>query len=100
MLGVAKRHIVYHPAEGLIGAAATSTVTISAAQLLLYLPTRPVRVVRWGFIASAKILDNASGVLTLKCNLLPELTATGNVVTGATTSVSTQTGYNSTSLPQ
>ena len=102
MLGVAKRHVVFNPAEGLPGAAGTSTITIAAsasAAMLLYFPTRPVRVVRWGFVAGVKISDNSSGVLTLKCNLWPEGISNSNAVVGATTAVSSQTGYNSTSLP-
>ena len=99
MLGVAKRHIVYSPAEGLPGAAGTSSITISAADMLLYYPTRPVRVVRWGFIATAKISDSGSNTLSLACSLRPEASSASNEVVGATTAVSTQTGYNSTSLP-
>lgn len=98
-----QRRIIAQPTDGTLGYSTTTcgtTPTTSNAGVMLYFaPTRPSRVVRWGYIVGSVMQDNASATFTMKCNLWPELVTSTNAVTGLTTAVSTQTGYNSSSLP-
>lgn len=90
------RKIIFNPAEGVPGASGIQT--ISAAVMLEFSPIVPVRVVRWGFIATAAISDNATGTLTLTGNLWPTTHSATSATVGSTTS-NTGTGYNSSNAP-
>lgn len=92
------RRVVQNPAEGLVS---SHTVTIAASTaMMIYNPIKPCRVVRWGCLVTGAISDDASGTLKFRLDTYPEPNAAGTAIaTGATTSVSSQSGYNASNSP-
>jgi hypothetical protein len=90
-------HKIYqNPAEGLVTAAA---ITFSTATMMVVTPPRPIRVIRWGAIITTAAADNASATLKFTCDIWPVANASTNAISGATSTITGSTGYNSTTPP-
>lgn len=78
-------------------AAAPVSFSVSG-DVLVIRPTRPIAIVRYGIIATTTIAD-ATNALVLSCDFRPTVGSLISAVTGVTTTISAQTGWNSSSLP-
>jgi hypothetical protein len=87
---------IANPAEGSTSAPVTVTV---AGDVLIHAPSRPIRIVRWGFICTTTVND-ATNVLALSLDVRPTVGSNVGRITGATTIISGQTGWNASALPQ
>lgn len=79
------------PAEG-----SNAYVTITAADLMFLAPARPIVIERWGFICTTTCTVT-NPVFTL--DFRPTVGSNAGRVTGATTTIAAQTGYNASSQP-
>ena len=87
---------VNNPAEGTTAAPIALT---SAANVLIYRSHRPFRVVRWGLTVTTTIND-ATNALVLSCDLRPTAGSDVGRITGTSTVISAQSGWNASALPQ
>jgi len=71
----------------------------TAADVLVFAPWRPVRIIRWGFICTSTVND-ATNALALTLDLRPTAGSNVSRTTGASTILSGQTGWNASALPQ
>lgn len=85
-----------------IGLAPTGTEAAQGVSItttgnkLIYAPSRPVALMRWGFIVTTAI---ASAFPTLTLDWHPTAGSATSAVTGATTQLQGQTGWNASALP-
>lgn len=86
--------IITAPAEGV----GTPVVFTSAAAVLTYSPTRPVRIVRWGAVISTAV-THASNNFVLRGDYCPLPNAGGTIVTGSTATFGGNTVYNASNAP-
>lgn len=82
------------PSEG----AVASYVTVAAADKLTLDPSRPIQIVRWGFIATTTVNDGANA-LKLTGNFRPTAGSSAGQTVGSTTTVAATTGYNAAGQP-
>jgi hypothetical protein len=87
--------IISNPAEG----STTASVALTAGPVLIYAPWRPIRIVRWGMVCVTTVNDTTNA-LKLTCDLRPTAGSSTGQVTGASTLISAQTGWNASTLPQ
>lgn len=73
------------------------SVTV-AGDILRVAPVAPIQIVRWGFDAAVGVAD-ATNALKLTGDVRPTMGSNTGRTTGATTTVSSQTGYNASSQP-
>lgn len=90
-----KHRIIGNPAEG---STTASVAVTSSTNVLIFAPWRPVRVIRWGMVCITTVNDSTNA-LTLTCDLRPTAGSDTNRVTGATTVVAAQSGWNASNLP-
>jgi hypothetical protein len=95
-----KHRIIQNPAEGLVTSPGITFVS-STTNMLLFNPSRPVRIVRWGVVIMTTATDaGSSHGLKFTCNTYTAAAATGTQVTGSTTSFGgASTGYNASNNP-
>jgi hypothetical protein len=95
-----KHRTIQNPAEGLVTSPGITFVS-SATNMLLFNPSRPVRIVRWGVVIMTTATDAGSTHgLKFTCDTYTSAGATGTHVTGSTTSFGgANTGYNASNNP-
>jgi len=74
------------------------TSVASAGSKLILAPNLPVAVIRWGFICTSTVNDGTNP-LVLTMDWHPTVGSTVGAVVGATTTLSSQTGWNASALP-
>lgn len=79
------------------GAEPGTSVTVAGSKLILA-PNLPLAVIRWGFICTSTVND-ATNPLVLTLDWHPTVGSTVGAVVGATTTLSSQTGWNASALP-
>lgn len=85
---------VQAPAEG-----SNSYVSVTTSgDKLIYSPSRPVQIVRWGFIATTTVND-ATNALKLRGDVRVTAGTDTGRVNGATTTVASSSGYNAAGQP-
>ena len=89
-----QHRMITNPAEGASGG--TGYPTVAAGTKLAYAPPKPIRVVRWGFICTTTVNDGTNA-LKLTCDL--RAVAGGSTVTGTSTVIAAQSGWNAPNLP-
>jgi len=89
--------MISNPPEGNAGGGTIPLMT-SAAAVMTYNPSRPVRIVRYGIIVTTAI-THASNNFQLRGDYCPLVQAGGTIVTGATATVQQASGYNSSNSP-
>lgn len=83
--------------SGVEGAAITTSAN-GGSDLITIRPTRPIAILRWGVIATT-LVNDAVNALVLTFDWYPTAGSNSNRVTGATTTLSSQTGWNASALP-
>lgn len=90
---------VQNPAEGQAAAGAETYVSVTTAQdILVWAPSKPVQIVRWGFIATTTVNDGANA-LKLRGDFRPTAGSNAGRVNGVTTTVAASSGYNAAGQP-
>ncbi len=74
------------------------TSVTSAGSKLILAPNLPCAIMRWGFICTQTVND-ATNPLVLTLDWHPTVGSTVGAVVGATTTLSSQTGWNASALP-
>lgn len=92
----ARHRFVTYPSLG--DPATAYKVVTSAANVFRLTPSVPIQIIRWGLIATTTVNDGANG-LKLTGDVRPTAGSDSSRVTGASTSVASQTGYNATGQP-
>jgi hypothetical protein len=82
------------PVEG----AAISTSGNGGTDILTIRPSRPIAVLRWGFICTT-LVNDGTNALALTFDWYPLAGSNSNRVVGATTTLQSQTGWNASALP-
>lgn len=88
-------HVITQPSEGNNSA---GYATVAAGAKLIYSPSRPVQVVRWGFLCTTTVNDGTNA-LKLTGDVRPTIGSASGQVTGATATVQATQGYNAAGQP-
>lgn len=91
----ALHHVVYNPAEGVNTGGYD---TVAAGDKLIYSPSRPVRIVRWGFLCTTTVND-ATNALKLTGDVRVTVGSDTGRVGGSTATVQAASGYNAAGQP-
>lgn len=85
---------VTNPSQG----STAAYISVAAGDVFRLSPNAPIRIVRWGFICTTTVND-ATNALKLTGDIRVTAGTDTGRVTGATTVVASQQGYNASNLP-
>ena len=95
-----KHTVYYSPPAGIVGSGAAVTFSASTTTpIATWTWARPVRIIRWGAIITTAATDNSTSTLKFTGNLWYQANVNTNQVAGATTTITSATGYNSSNMP-